>query len=251
MVIPHTQPIILLAFDVISWQPDLVILSHNINDLSVMWWPGFRLDYWNKYSHEFYLVPDYAKQYSMRNVVFQHSRLYWFLYHQLNRISLGMIAQSTTIRRQPYGEKALQQGESVFERNIKTFINIANSNGISVMLGTQPLEPSKEYFLKHMAYKSYNDVIVYPPHNEFLKHHAAYNQVIREVSLEMNIDLVDNERLFGGNAVYFTDFVHYTELGLRKLADNFATTITGKYLQVTEQDPATDMNSPSELSIAE
>lgn len=234
---PHS--IILLAIDVISWQPDLVILSHNFNDLIVMYWPGFRLDYWNKYTHEFYMDPDYANRNSWSNDGFQHSRLYRFLSSRLKRISLGANPQSTTIRRQSYGEIDLRQAESVFERNLKTFINIAESHGISVMLGTQPLEPSKEYFLNHMAHKPYNDVVVYPPHNEFLKHHAAYNRVLREVSEEMDVDLVDNETIFGGNVVYFTDFVHYTEMGLRKLADNYATVIVGKYLQVAEQDAAT------------
>ncbi|ETX06172.1 MAG: hypothetical protein ETSY2_18725 [Candidatus Entotheonella gemina] len=43
---PHS--LILLAFDVLSWQPDLVILSHNINDLTALYWPDFTFDYSNK-----------------------------------------------------------------------------------------------------------------------------------------------------------------------------------------------------------
>jgi GDSL-like Lipase/Acylhydrolase family len=230
---PHS--IILLALDVISWGVDLVVLSENINDLLVMYFPDFRLDYWNKYAHEFFTQPDYAMRYSWSNIVFQHSRLYWFLSHRLKRITLETNPKSTGIRRQSYNEIHLRQAESVFERNLKTFINIADSGGFSIMLGTQPLEPSEEYFLRHMAHKPYNDVVVYPPHNEFLKHHAAYNRVLREVSKEMDVDLVDNERIFGGNPVYFKDFVHYTEMGLRKLSENYATAIVGKYLQVAEQ----------------
>ena len=33
---PHS--LILLTLDVLSWQPDLVILSHNINDLTALYW---------------------------------------------------------------------------------------------------------------------------------------------------------------------------------------------------------------------
>jgi lysophospholipase L1-like esterase len=225
-----THSIILLAIDVISWQPDLVILSHNINDLLVMYWPGFRIDYWNKYTNEYYIHPDYAKVYSWSNVVFQHSRLYWFFYHRLNRIRLRANPKSTLIRRHDYSETHLRQAASVFKRNLKTFINISNSYSISVMLGTQPHEPSEEYFLRHMASKPYNDIVVYPPHNEFLRHHAAYNRVLREVSEEMMVDLVDHEKIFGGNTAYFIDHVHYTELGLRKLADDYAAVIVDKYL---------------------
>lgn len=239
---PHS--IILLAIDVISWQPDLVILSHNINDLLVLYWPDFRLDYWNAYTHEFFTLPDYAKRYSWSNVVFQRSRLYWFLSHRLKRPDPRPDPRSTSIRRRPYGEINLLQAEGVFARNLKTFIKIADAHNISVVLGTQPLEPSVESFEKHMIHKPFNDVVVYPPHDDFLEHHAAYNRVLRQTSKKMGLVLVDNEKLFGGNEAYFIDFVHYTEMGLRELAGNYAAAIVGNYVQIAEQDAATDVDKP-------
>jgi len=225
---PHS--IILLAIDVISWQPDLVILSHNINDLLVLYWPGFRPDYWNKYRNEFYTLPDLSARYTWSNVVFQHSRLYWFLHARLDSIRQKRALENPVIRRRSYNEKKFQQAAGVFERNLKTFITIAQANDIGVILGTQPLEPTEEYFNRHIAYKPYNDIVLYPPHNQFLKHHADYNRIIREVAHEMKVDLVDNESIFGGNRIYFIDYVHYTKAGIQKLADNYTAAIIGKHI---------------------
>jgi hypothetical protein len=221
---PHS--IILLAFDVISWQPDLVVLSHNINDLLAMYFPGFRPDYWNKYGHEFFASPDYSTRYTWRNVLFQHSRLYWFVRERLSRIR----PRSPEIRRAPYDEEDVRRAQAVFERNLRTFVHIAGSYHIPVILGTQPLEPSEEYFLRHMVEKTYHDTVVFPPHEEFVRHHDDYNQSIRNVSREANVGLVDNARVMSGRTEYFVDFVHYSEIGCRTLARSYADAIAETYL---------------------
>ena len=220
---PHF--IILLALDVISWTPDLVILSENFNDLLAMYFPGFRVDYWNKYTHEFYTGPDYSRRYTWPNVVFQYSRLYWFLDHRMEQLRYRRERLTPTIQRRLYGALPSQEAIDVFRRNLQTFVHIARSRGIPVLLGTQPLQPSEEYFVRHMAHKSYNDVVLYPHHNEFAQHHAAFNRVIREVATEMGTDVVDHDMIFGGQERYFIDFVHYTEEGIRKLAEHYAEVI--------------------------
>ncbi|MEA1929219.1 MAG: SGNH/GDSL hydrolase family protein [Candidatus Auribacterota bacterium] len=57
---PHS--LILFELDVLSWQPDMIIVSHNINDLHAVYWPNFTYDYSNKYSHKFFL-PDYKSNF--------------------------------------------------------------------------------------------------------------------------------------------------------------------------------------------
>jgi hypothetical protein len=94
-----------------------------------------------------------------------------------------------------------------------------------------------------MAYKTYNDVAVYPPHGQFLLHHAAYNEAMRVVAGEQGVDLVDNEALFAGRTEYFIDFVHYSEAGLLKLADDYAGLIAGKHLPLAA-NPATSQRPP-------
>src|SRR5262245_5054163 len=217
---PHS--IILLALDVISWNPDLVILSENFNDLLAMYFPDFRVDYWNKYTNEGYIGPDYSQRYTWLNVVFQHSRLYWFLYDRMEQLRYRGERLTPAIHRRSYGPLPSQEASDVFKRNLQTFVHIARSREIPVLLGTQPLQPSEEYFIRHMAHKSYNGVVLYPYHNEFVQHHAAFNRVIRDVATEMGLGMVDNDMIFGGQQHYFIDLIHYTEEGIRKLAENYA-----------------------------
>lgn len=234
---PHS--ISLMALDVASWNPDLVILSHNVNDLTTLYWPGFRPDYWNKYAHEFYAYPDYEGIYSWSNVLFQNSRLYWFLNEHLRRWTDESEIQSVELRRRPYPDDELARGTEIFRRNLETFIGVARTHGATVALGTQPLEPSLEAFLRGMAHKTYNDVVVYPPHEEFVAHHELYNETIRRVAAETDATLVDNAPLFRERPELFVDFVHYREDGLRLLAQNYADVIVPE-LQSGTSRPRTE-----------
>ena len=80
---PHS--LILLSLDVLSWDPDLVILSHNGNDLTAAYWPGFTYDYSNKYSDPFYSGESLRERFTLANLLFQHSRLYWFVKSRTDR----------------------------------------------------------------------------------------------------------------------------------------------------------------------
>ena len=213
---PHS--IILLELDVLSWEPDLIILSHNINDLSVGWWPDFRFDYSNKYSHPFYGVPDYASSFTFANVVFQHSQLYWGVKSRLANIS----AQRSKMRQKSYGDKPDIPTSQVFERNLRSFVTLAQSHGIQVILGGQALYPAEEFFTRHMRSKPYNDKVVYPLHGEFVKHHRSFNRSMAKVAEDVEAWFIDNDALMGGKEEYFGDFVHYKKAGIEKLAENYA-----------------------------
>ena len=208
--------LILLELDVISWQPDVVILSHNSNDQSAGWWPGFRYDYSQKYSHEFYL-PDHRSLYSVPNVLFQHSRLYW-----MTRKMFKALEGFPAPRRKSYGPEPPAATLHVFRRNVESFITIARSRGIRVVLGTQPLESSEEMFLAHMSAKPYNDIVTYPLHDEFVRHHRRYNDAILEVAAQQGVLSVDVDVKLGGERRYFVDHVHYTPAGVEALAAGYA-----------------------------
>jgi len=214
--------IILLAFDAVSWQPDLVILSHNINDLMVMYWPGFRPDYWNKYADEYYTTPDYARVYSWPNVVFEHSRLYWFVKEKIRSIREAGVPDATALRRRSYGDAPLPEAAAIFRRNLQTFVDIARAHGIPVLLATQPYQPDEDMFLQHWGRKPYNDRVLYPLQSELVKHHHAYNDIIAQVAAANGTGFLDNDRRFGGERRYFRDNVHYSREGIVRLATGFA-----------------------------
>ncbi|MBN1586149.1 MAG: SGNH/GDSL hydrolase family protein [Candidatus Omnitrophica bacterium] len=228
---PHS--LILLELDVLSWEPDLIILSHNINDLSAQYWPGFTFDYSNKFRNKYYGIPDYESVYTATNALFQHSQLYWFVWHRINLLKQKWIMASTKtsgqaeakLTRRSYGLEPDPVAVEVFKRNLRSFVTLAKANRIPCVLGTQPLEPSEEYFRRHVAFKPYNDTVIYPLHEEFVAHHQAYNQAIHEVASEMGLVCVDNEAVFGGRRELFLDYVHYLEPGFRLLAQDYADAI--------------------------
>jgi lysophospholipase L1-like esterase len=216
--------IILLELDVLSWNPDLVILSHNINDLLVAYWPDFAFDYSGKYRHPLYL-PDFRDKATLANVVFQQSQVYWVLKDRVNRV---LPARDTDIKRRSYGFEIDGKVIDTFERNLRSFVSLATQNGIQVLLATQPLHSGEDYFIDHMAGKPYNNIVVYPLHQEFIAHHKAFNNMIANVSNETGAWFLNNNPVMDDRDELFIDYVHYSEAGVQTLAENYADFLTQK-----------------------
>ncbi len=151
--------------------------------------------------------------------MFQHFQLYWLVKKGVKRVWRVMTA---VIRRKPYGNEPPREALEVFRRNLQSFVTLAKANGIQVLLASQALEPSEEYFTRHVLPKPSNKRIHYPLHGEFLSHHRAYNRVIEEVALENGVWFLDNDRLFNGNSELFIDLVHYSKPGVDELVRNYA-----------------------------
>jgi len=217
---PHS--IILLELNVIHWQPDLLILSHNINDLTAAYFPGFRSDYANKYTNEFFL-PDHEERVTPLNVLFQHSQLYWFLLGRWNGMKMAAYPREP-LQRRSQGNQPPPEAQAVFEENLRTFATLARAHGIPVLFASQARTPSEEFFLLHYAYKpaSYKHAIVFPLHEELLAQHQSFNRSLEKVAGETDAWFLDNAQRVGEDEVYFADMVHYTKAGLMRLAQSYA-----------------------------
>jgi len=212
---PHF--IISLTLDVVSWESDLIILSENINDLLAGYFPDFQPDYANKYRHAAF-VPEI----SAPRMLLGWSRFYWIVKSRLEALSYRLADYGGVVfRRSSYGNEPPVESQKIFRRNLQTFVEIARAYDIPVVLGTQPLETSEEYWNRHMRYKKYNGIVTYPLHSEFISHHQRFNEIIREVAREQKAYIVDNEKIFAGKSVFFIDFVHYSKKGLEQLARNY------------------------------
>ena len=222
--------LIMFELDVLSWEPDLIIVSENINDLQASYFPNFTFDYSNKFSHPSYGLPNLRERFTVPNLLFQHSQLYWEARREILALGRLIRGEKNVMHRKSLGEAPLPEAVQVFERNLKSFVYLARPNGIGVLFGSQPLQPSEEYFNRHMQYKDYNDVAVYPLQEEFVKHHQAFNESIRKVAEETGSDFVENDGALGGKEEYFIDLVHYTPAGVKKLAENYAEYIIGHSL---------------------
>ncbi len=216
---PHC--LILLSIQVLSWEPDIVILSENANDLTAAYFPGITFDYANKYSHGAYTLANLSSRHSLSNILLQHFQLYWLTKKRLQNLEYKYDSRYR-IQRVSYGDQPPSGAHAAYKRNLHSFVTLAKKNGVQVILGTQPLEESEEYFRLHMGFKPYNNVVKYPLHSEFIAHHKTYNQTIREVAKEESVYLADNDTVFNNNRAWFVDFAHYTLEGANRLAENYA-----------------------------
>jgi len=231
---PHS--LILLELDVVSWNPDLIIVSHNINDLMTEYWPNFTLDYSNKYKHKQFGLPDLEKLYTPLNILFRRSQLYWVVKSRIDRIFRK--PKENTLQRRSYGETPSPKSLEIFKRNLRSMIAIAKYNNIKVLLGTQPIASSEKLFDTHMKEKSYNDIVVYPLHEELLLHHSIFNDYIIKIAKEDGVNFVDNRLTIPDGEAYFIDFVHYTPAGVSLLAENYANSLlNSKLLAATAIQP--------------
>jgi hypothetical protein len=169
-------------------------------------------------------------------MLFQHSQFYWYVREKMN---VGVSNESIEIKRRHYDTKSLQLPLEVFKRNLRSFVAIAKENGIRVLLGNQPLQPSEEYFIRHVAYKPYNSIVTYPLHDEFVQHHRAFNNAIKQVAEETQVLFIDNDSALGGKKDYFIDYVHYTPEGVTKLANNYANFLLKNH--IVQSSEATSM----------
>ena len=211
----------LLLHHVVHWDPDLVILSHNVNDLTAAYFPGFRSDYSNKYANEFFL-PDHDNLYTASNVLFQNSQLYWFLVGRLAELETRM-RPNRPILRERYGAEPPEEARAVFEHNVRSFVRYAQSHGIPVVIGSQPFMPGESFFDAHWGFKpdNYKAAVRFPEHEEFVAHHAAYNRSLERLAEQLGAVFVDNDAALAGREEYFTDSVHYTRAGIERLAKSY------------------------------
>ena len=217
--------LVLLLLDVISWKPDLIIISQNINDLDAAYWSGLNYDYSNKYGTQQFL-PDYYEKFTTLNVLFQWSSFYWYLEDRIRYYS-EKFQQKKKLTKISYGNKPPELGREIYKRNLLNFYYIANKWNIPVLYSTQPLNSitgSFGYFFQ----TENNKTVRLPLDSERKEHHEVYNKIIKEVAKSTNSYFLDNDSLMGGNPKYFIDEVHYTKLGIEKLSKDYFDYIVSK-----------------------
>jgi hypothetical protein len=211
--------LIFFELDALSWQPDLVILSHNINDLTASYFPNFTFDYSNKYGNSFYF-PNYKANYTTLNVLFQWSQFYWFLKKVVKRIEYE--TTSLAIQKERHGKDVKKLLRTVFQRNLTSFIQVAKGKDVKVILGTQPFRKDSLAYEKMFKQKSYNTIFKYPYLEEFSAHHDTLNALIQKVGSENNIPVVKNAAFFRDQQELLIDCVHYSPEGVEILATQYA-----------------------------
>jgi lysophospholipase L1-like esterase len=197
------------ALRAIDRDPDIVIVLHAWNDITLGIKPG--------------LVSDYTHH---RNVASHHQRGWWFqlaiartLWYLRGKLARGRLTPNGT------AEDVDPRAVNIFERNIESIVLLAQPRGIEPVLVTfaSRLPPDDD-----PDWKSRIDQVQFIP----MRHHftpagvfravRAYNQALRSIAERRGATLVDMANTYPRDVKCFADFAHKTDEGLRLFAEMVA-----------------------------
>ncbi|UCG32921.1 MAG: SGNH/GDSL hydrolase family protein [Phycisphaerales bacterium] len=197
------------ALRAIDRDPDIVIVLHAWNDISLAIKPG--------------LVSDYTHH---RDVASHHQRGWWFQLAIARTLWLvrGKLARAHLT---PAGtaEDIDPRAVELYERNVESIVLLAQPRGIETVLVTfaTRLPPDND-----PDWRSRIDQVKFMP----LRHHftpagvfhavTAYNQALRRIAQRRGATLVDLANTYPRDVKYFADFAHKTDQGLRLFAEMLA-----------------------------
>ena len=185
------QSLINIEFRLVEFNPDMIILMHNINDSSVnAYRDGVTSDYANKYIQPYYLNPSLQGSLSFAGFLMQ-SRL-------LSAIGLPKLLANKSRDFQVVDE--YDYGLKLFKRNLAAIACICKLHDIDLVLLSQPytLEPiqkiGKEVFM-------------------------AYDKGISDVAREQGVFFIDMFLKFGHEKRFFLDHFHYSPEGIERFSN--------------------------------
>lgn len=208
----------LLTNKILSLSPDVLVINHNVNDLSILLNTGA---YFNKHPQRSLLLHNTEQLYAYK-VGYPKN---WFVRKYIPYMSLVLFPTAfegeDLIENQEFSTKPLRPDlnidslKEMYRKSIMGLVNYASSWGIKTVLMTQG-SCFEEYGIKNIErYDCYNlDSL-----------HKEFNKVIRDVAVISNVSLVDAEKLMEDKKEYFHDVVHYTDSGSIFISNHIASKI--------------------------
>ena len=191
-------------FDILQYQPDMILVMHNINDLSVnyyAWQAGRPVD------------PNYLVKYGSREVTgvvteddIALSRVWHSIRARLRDLLRG--PQTT-----PASDYSIDRGRVLFMRNLRNIVALARANGVAVVLLTMPMCSDPAVYERTRG--DGGEPSLYPGFARFRADFDSYNQAIREVGAEQRVPVIDLHREVAADTAYYLDVVHHTAAGVR------------------------------------
>jgi lysophospholipase L1-like esterase len=195
-----------LQFDLLQYEPDLVVVMHNVNDLTVNYFAahaGMAAD------------PNYRAKYGLdrfTGVVRDEDVVLSRLWHSVS-VRLRALRQDAPPRLT--GEYDLEPGLRAFRSNLRSLAAVARAAGTEVLLLTMPASASRAKYDSVAALGWTGDAGPLPSYERFQRDFDTYNRAILEVGAREGIDVVDMAARFPRDDSLFVDVVHYTAAGIR------------------------------------
>jgi hypothetical protein len=189
-------------------KPKFVVLMHNVNDYSLLSLSG---SYWKSPVDRALLqIKDKS---SLRPFMVSIKDAFVpniYEIYQIVKYKISNKDDFNSIRDEEI--VGLEIVESNFRKSLNTFIDLSLTWGIEPVLMTQFNRiNSEDELFKSMFYGQ--DI------EQYIKGYARLNDVIREVSVNRKVDLIDLDKLVPSTSDYIYDSVHLNENGSKLVAD--------------------------------
>ena len=116
-------------------------------------------------------------------------------------------------------DSALRQ----YKLNIETFVDVAKNAGATPVLITEAHLATRNSADGDKKRISYEMVLL--THDALCDAYDAADRILREVSNEKGVPLIDASSVLSGKSEFFSDHVHLTERGSTALADVISTSM--------------------------
>lgn len=202
-----------LEFDLLRYEPDLVLVMHNVNDLTVNYYAaalGRPTD------------PNYLAKYGLKRftaVVDESDVVVSRLWHSVRARARDLFEPEPPGVPDHYD---LGPGLEVFRRNLRNLAALARANGCEILLLTMPVSRSRAKYDSLAALGWKGDAGPLPPYERLHSDFDAYNRAILEMSRRHEIPVVDMNALFPRNDDLFVDIVHYSKDGVVVFGETLA-----------------------------
>lgn len=188
-------------------RPDILIVMEAINDLlhnadfGYLSFKSFRGDY----GHFYGPLKTVLTRKTFEESLFSKFRSFWY-HHPRERI-----------------EQVQFQGLAAYERNLGTLIDLAETDGTTVVLMTQPHLYKKQMSDREIAALDMVNYEAVGPRYQWSVESArlgmeAYNKGMQRISVRRHVPLINLEQNIPKQLDYFFDDVHYRDIGFDLVA---------------------------------
>jgi lysophospholipase L1-like esterase len=223
----------------IPLHPQIVVLMHNINDLTMLLYTG---SYYDDHPTKSPLIwvqkitehPLEKRKPTLGSLA--ADAIHWYLPHTFSSMVALVNPSGGNVDEwhQYRGKKAIYDRQKIsasFRSKLESFVFLCRSHGIVPVLMTQAsrylVSPDAVVRNGLQAMKD-GFGIDYP---EFQTLYVAFNDLIRQVAGETGTVLIDLDRLIPRNGSYIYDGVHFNEAGSIAAANIIAAAIRGDVLK--------------------
>lgn len=211
--------LILYETKVQDYHPDLVVLFQGFNDLYYSCTPSFSpiRTYQNDYSHFYEVLTNITNSYFNYQLSFdvldRIAKAFQDNFYSDIRNKLPSLSAKTT-----YTAMNNFPSLNAYTRNTKDIVKLVKADNVKMILGNQPVHYNgdpKNYGLVEYYCRNGN-VLVSP--KSITKGMQEFNNETKQIAQQYHIPFVDLASQIPPNDQYFTDDVHYTDLGDDKVA---------------------------------